>query len=65
MKPSIIREHVMRLHLDPHAPYPHELLRDEAKAQEVRDEIRKFRESQGLQLVPRTADDEPEPQELE
>lgn len=47
----------MRLHLDPHAPYPHELLRDEAKAQSVRDEIKRFRESQRLHLVPQA--DEP------
>lgn len=41
----------MRLHLDPKSPYPFEVLRDEEKAKSVREEIRRFRESQRLHLV--------------
>lgn len=40
---TLIREHIMRLHLDPHAKYPHELLRDEAKMAEAKAEILRCR----------------------
>lgn len=58
MSDSLLRQSIMRLHLDPAAPYPHEVLRDEERAAAAREEIRKFRESQRLHLVQEEPDHE-------
>lgn len=51
MSDSLLRQSILRLRLDLNAPYPYELLRDEEKAREAREEIKRFRESQRLHLV--------------